>query len=150
MRTSSLADPSTGQPAGRAPGMSPAQAASRLAAGGPNVLPAPPDPAVAPRRGPIPGPLVVVLSAAAVLTNLAYPLGAAALLLAIWEAWVVLGRVPLYLVPPPSSVIAACRTVTAIPLAAPSRRAALTRRCTVSTSGGPSMNATLRWPNSAT
>lgn len=69
MRTSSLADPSTGQPAGRAPGMSPAQAASRLAAGGPNVLPAPPDPAVAPRRGPIPGPLVVVLSAAAVLTN---------------------------------------------------------------------------------
>ena len=49
---------------------------------------------------------------------------------------------------PPSSVIAACRTVTAIPLAAQSRRAALTRRWTVSTSGGPSMSATLRWPNS--
>ena len=51
---------------------------------------------------------------------------------------------------PPSSVIAACRTVTAIPLAAQSRRAALTRRWTVSTSGAPSMSATLRWPNPAT
>ena len=45
---------------------------------------------------------------------------------------------------PPSSVIAACRTVTAIPLATQSRRAALTRRCTVSTSGCPSMSATRR------
>jgi hypothetical protein len=51
---------------------------------------------------------------------------------------------------PPSSVIAACRTASAIPLDAQRRLAALTRRCTVSTSGGPSMSATLRWPNSAT
>src|SRR2546429_108671 len=44
---------------------------------------------------------------------------------------------------PPSSVIAACRTVSALPLAAQRRRAALTRRCTVSTVGGPLQGAPL-------
>jgi hypothetical protein len=45
---------------------------------------------------------------------------------------------------PPSSVAGACRIATDRPLAAQCRRAAPTRRCTVSTSAGPSISTTLR------
>src|SRR5262249_51744740 len=51
---------------------------------------------------------------------------------------------------PPSSVGASWRTVSWIPRAAHIRRAALTRRCTVSTSDGPSISATRRWPSPVT
>ena len=70
MRTGSLAGPGTGQPAGCAVGLSSAQAASRLAADGPNVLPAPrPVPPWRRVLAQLRDPLVLVLLAAAVLTT---------------------------------------------------------------------------------
>ena len=72
MRTSSLAGPGTGPPAGHVPqrGLSSGQAASRLAGDGPNVLPAPrPVPLWRRVAAQLRDPLVLVLLAAAVLTT---------------------------------------------------------------------------------
>jgi Cation transporter/ATPase, N-terminus len=70
MNTGILTGPDTGPPAGHALGLSSSQAAARLAAGGPNVLPAP-RPVSLWRRvlAQLRDPLVLVLLAAAVLTT---------------------------------------------------------------------------------